>query len=143
MPFQDPAKSKEYRRSWRAKNREKVLEQKRRARERKALLNPKPPGLSLSQKQRYKNRDLKRQGWTLEMVESTSVEQGGRCMICRQTPKPKSPKGGTGGLCADHAHTVPPKPRALLCHNCNAGLGQFRESPELLRAAAEYLEAWA
>jgi Recombination endonuclease VII len=52
------------------------------------------------------------------------------------------PQGGAGGLVPDHKHSQPPEPRALLCHNCNAGLGQFKDSPEICRAAAEYLEAW-
>jgi hypothetical protein len=90
-----------------------------------------------------KKKSLKKLGWTPEMVEQTATEQGGHCMICRQTPRPKNHKGGVGGLCADHAHTEPPQPRALLCHACNTGLGMFKDNPELLRAAAEYLEAWA
>jgi hypothetical protein len=77
------------------------------------------------------------------MVDTTSVEQGGRCAICREVPH--IPKGSQGhpGLCIDHAHKKPPQPRGLLCPNCNAGIGFFQDNPETCRAAAEYLEAWA
>ena len=39
----------------------------------------------------------------------------------------------------DHNHTTN-KIREPLCGLCNPGIGMFRESPELLRAAASYLE---
>lgn len=29
--------------------------------------------------------------------------------------------------------------RSLLCHPCNVGIGHFRESPELLQSAINYL----
>ena len=78
---------------------------------------------------------LKLSGWTPAMVEVTLVEQGNACAICRKT--------FTATPHTDHKHGVPPEPRALLCGNCNRGIGIFLESPETLRAAADYVEAWA
>ena len=90
-----------------------------------------------------RKQTLKESGWTQKMVDTTSVEQGGRCAICRKFPH--IPKGSQGhpGLCIDHKHEKPPQPRALLCSNCNAMIGFAKENPETCRAAAEYLEAWA
>lgn len=67
------------------------------------------------------------------------ASQGGRCRICRCELKER----GNGNDCArvDHCHASGVI-RGILCNGCNAGLGMFRDQPELLRAAAEYLEAW-
>lgn len=42
-------------------------------------------------------------------------------------------------LFIDHDHQTK-KVRGLLCMECNTGLGKFKDSPELLRKAANYLE---
>lgn len=39
----------------------------------------------------------------------------------------------------DHCHATG-KARGILCTRCNTALGHMRDSPELLRKAAEYLE---
>ncbi len=68
--------------------------------------------------------------------------QGSRCAIC-QTDVP------TGhGWHVDHDHACCSEAgrscgrcvRAILCSECNTGLGKFRDNPALLRAAALYLE---
>lgn len=56
--------------------------------------------------------------------------QKGRCAICRKHSKRL--------LCIDHCHATG-MIRGLLCHNCNAGLGQFKDNRLFLARAAEYL----
>jgi hypothetical protein len=81
-------------------------------------------------------------GWTQEMYDTTSAEQGHRCAICRQLPTGKGAHGTPSTLAADHNHATM-EPRALLCNACNTAIGLLRESPEICRSADEYLEAWA
>ena len=57
-----------------------------------------------------------------------------RCMICRRTEE----ECGTT-LCIDHDHDTG-KIKGVCCDFCNRGLGMFRDNPELLRRAAEYIE---
>lgn len=73
---------------------------------------------------------LAKLGWSLEAFESAKIAQGGRCDICGETPN--------SALHADHDHATM-RPRALLCGNCNRALGLFKDSPERLERAANYL----
>lgn len=41
-------------------------------------------------------------------------------------------------LCVDHDHTTGAI-RGILCNNCNQGIGQFKDDPELLEFARIYL----
>jgi len=61
--------------------------------------------------------------------------QGDRCAICGTD----EPATRTGSWHVDHCHDSS-KVRGLLCTRCNIGLGQFRDDPARLRAAAEYIE---
>lgn len=78
-------------------------------------------------------------GISKDEYDSLKEEQGSKCAIC----------GGEGflmksthwsKLVVDHCHTTGAV-RGLLCHNCNRGLGLFKDSPDALRKAAEYLES--
>ena len=57
------------------------------------------------------------------------VAQRGRCAICRRDDRQ---------LCVDHCHRRGHL-RGVICRNCNAGLGFFSDSQELLLRAANYL----
>ena len=71
---------------------------------------------------------------TLEDYENLFKSQEGKCAICG-TEKPSNKKGN---FPVDH-DTKTGKIRGLLCHNCNVGLGNFRDDPSLLRSAIDYL----
>jgi hypothetical protein len=93
---------------------------------------------------------LKREfGMTLEEYQAIHAEQGGVCAICRKPettrPNPRTIREGTPAarsLAVDHCHTSG-QIRGLLCASCNNGLGRFKDNPDLLVAAAEYLRSWA
>jgi hypothetical protein len=57
------------------------------------------------------------------------ADQFSKCDVC----------GGRKRLVIDHDHKTG-RVRSLLCVTCNLGLGAFKDNPELLRAAALYLE---
>jgi hypothetical protein len=80
----------------------------------------------------HRVQKLKGYGLTLADYDRMFTEQGGVCAICRRP----SPDGRN--LHVDHAHDSGAV-RGLLCHDCNRGLGMFRDNPELLSCAARYL----
>lgn len=71
-------------------------------------------------------------GLTSERYIKMTKDQRGLCAICDE-PLKHNPH-------VDHDHATG-MIRALLCYKCNVGLGSFRDSPEILRAAALYIEA--
>lgn len=70
-------------------------------------------------------------GLSLQAYELLVQQQQGVCAICGQLCV-------LGRLCVDHNHTTH-KVRGLLCNSCNTGLGYFKDNPQLLEAAAQYL----
>jgi len=62
-------------------------------------------------------------------------EQNGVCFICNKPQRKKIHKH----LFIDHCHTTN-KVRALLCNNCNTGIGMFEESIQTMKDAIAYLE---
>ena len=71
----------------------------------------------------------RRYGITAAEADLMLEAQGGLCAICRAAPAAH----------VDHDHETGAV-RALLCFDCNGGLGQFRDDPAVLRAAAGYVE---
>lgn len=83
--------------------------------------------------------DLKRKyGLTQEAYDAMISDQNGACAICLEVPD---------RFCVDHDHSCCEGEkscgrciRQLLCPNCNLALGNMRDDPKRLRAAADYLE---
>jgi hypothetical protein len=71
----------------------------------------------------------RRYGITAEEADYLLALQNGLCAIC-------------GLAAADHVDQdhATGAVRELLCFNCNGGLGQFKDDPDVLRAAADYVE---
>jgi hypothetical protein len=79
---------------------------------------------------------LKRKfGLTPAEYESKLAAQGGGCALCGRAPAPGRQ------LDIDHDHKTGAV-RGLVCNTCNQGLGQFRDDPIRLAAAAAYLLFW-
>jgi len=120
------------RREWYARNRTAVIAKVRRWQQ----ANPERVRASqLKHRQRYplqlRRLHLRSKfGMTLEDYDGLLAAQEGGCAICGEQP--------TGGqsMHIDHWQT---DVRGILCVRCNNGLGQFKESPELLLRAAEYV----
>lgn len=71
----------------------------------------------------------RRYGITAAEADHLLTKQGGMCAICRVAPAKH----------VDHDHSTGAV-RALLCFNCNGGLGQFRDDPDLLQMAVFYVQ---
>jgi hypothetical protein len=71
----------------------------------------------------------RRYGMTAEEADYLLERQDGLCAICGVAP----------AVHVDHDHETG-QVRALLCFNCNGGLGQFKDDPYVLRMAAFYVE---
>ena len=83
------------------------------------------------------NRAKKIYNCTQNEYEQMYEDQGGVCAICGRPETRKRLKR----LSIDHDHSTG-EVRALLCSDCNAGLGRFGDDPERLRSAAAYLEKY-
>ena len=79
------------------------------------------------------NRLLRVYGISADEYARRFAEQGGVCGLCRKAPT------GRKRLSVDHDHATGAV-RGLLCTQCNTLIGMARESAELLRRAATYVE---
>lgn len=96
---------------------------------------------------------IRKYGMTLECYESMLSTQGGCCRICGMdaTQETQTDKGGyRRAFAVDHDHACCPGSiscgkcvRGLLCAMCNTGLGAFKDNPEILAAAMQYLQSQA
>jgi len=70
----------------------------------------------------------RRYGITATEADEMLAAQEGLCAICKSAPAAH----------VDHDHATGAV-RALLCFGCNGGLGQFKDNPMFLHAAAYYV----
>ena len=103
------AKYRRWERRWRQRNRSKLQAQ-------------------------WRRQDLKRKyGLTVKEYDLLSEKQKHQCAICGKPAKKLQRR-----LHVDHDHRTGAV-RGLLCDDCNTGLGKFKDNPDFLIAAAEYL----
>lgn len=87
----------------------------------------------------YRDWNLRKYGLTQAQFDVLLAVQGGKCAICGGDQNDHHASGRQQRMTVDHCHTTK-KVRGLLCGSCNRGLGDFKDDPERLRKAAEYLE---
>ncbi|HJR19738.1 MAG TPA: endonuclease VII domain-containing protein [Actinomycetota bacterium] len=85
-------------------------------------------GLNIDSARRY--HLLTKYGIDIHEVEEMIRDQRGLCAICL-TNEPNQ---------VDHDHATG-YVRGILCGGCNAGLGQFKESSQIIRRAIDYLNS--
>jgi hypothetical protein len=81
---------------------------------------------------------LSRYGLTQDEFDAMFAAQHGLCAICKNPPAATGWRTMTS-LHIDHDH-ITGTVRDLLCGRCNQGIGSLRDDPDLLRAAADYIE---
>jgi hypothetical protein len=93
-------------------------------------------------KRRKKNlRMLKEYGITLEQWEKMLEDANYSCEGCGEHLEEQQPhhRSGEVFLVCDHDHATGAV-RGVLCYHCNNALGRVKDSPEILRNLANYLE---
>lgn len=122
--------TKEEQAAWRERNRDKMNAWHREYHAEQMATNP-----AYAQMKRDAARVARRKrkyGLTREAYLNMIDAQEGLCAICKRQPE--------HDLRVDHDHETG-NVRALLCSNCNSGLGLFEENPGFLQAAIEYVQA--
>ena len=122
-------RGKEVREDWQEKNVEKIAAYKE-------LYRNDPVKRKASKAYHRKRRLMQEFGITPKEYDGLLKDQGGKCAICGAIDSDSTGRR----LAVDHDH-VTGKVRGLLCHNCNVGIGNFKDDPNLLRKAIKYLEA--
>jgi len=91
----------------------------------------------LVNKKRVQYNRVKKAFFPPDLFDERLAAQNGVCAICGAEDA-----GGRGAFHADHDHATE-TPRGVLCHRCNIALGHFRDNPEILQSAIEYLNKYS
>jgi len=96
-----------------------------------------------SREARIKIRICQRRSISVDEYEKMMLDQNERCAICNEKETKVYKIRGADGfrlakLALDHCHTTM-KIRGFLCHDCNTGIGKFKDDIKLLQSAIEYL----
>lgn len=91
-----------------------------------------------SRVERQKRNLKKNYNMSIEEFNEMWRSQSGQCGICRCNMEPTGRKANS--VSVDHNHDTG-EVRGLLCQSCNRGIGNLKDSPEVLEAAAQYLRS--
>lgn len=84
----------------------------------------------------------KAQGEARDRAKATAppIPKDYKCPICLRSEEEVKDKGGkkSGAWCCDHDH-IKGNFRGWLCHDCNRGIGNFKDNVSRLQNAIEYL----
>ncbi len=98
----------------------------------------------IKQKEKYGVRNSLRKVLAARKLSFDEYEkmlntQDNKCAICNQSETRKSSTSDEIlRLAIDHCHKTN-KVRGLLCHGCNTAIGKFKDDPNLLKSAINYL----
>lgn len=76
---------------------------------------------------------------TYQQYQKLLLEQDFKCFLCFGPGFVMDKTRHKLNLVVDHCHSTG-KVRGLLCHNCNRALGLFKDNPDVLIRAAEYVK---
>ena len=134
MPIKDEAARKAYHKEYHAKwyetNKEKRLKQ--------ISDYDKSQPKEWRQAKGRKHHLKKRYNITQQEYETKLVSQDYKCALCGKDASDNKRGGKLDPLHIDHCHKTNTL-RDLLCHQCNSGLGQFKDNIEILQKAIDYL----
>jgi len=138
----NPERFREYEKAYREKNSDRMREIEKRYREahreqlrakHKAYYERHREEILAKDRERGRRTHLQRTyGITREKWNEIFEKQGKKCAICRTSKFNREPH-------TDHCHGAG-HIRGILCAECNLLIGQARNSPRVLRAAAKYIE---
>jgi hypothetical protein len=123
-----PEKYREYEKNYRIKNRESCLIRDKKNYRIRMNRNPIKEGI-----RKLGNHLKSRYGITVAQYQELKKAQNYKCAIC-STPESEL----NHSLFVDHNHTNG-KVRGLLCRLCNSGLGNFKDSLEIIDNSKSYL----
>jgi len=124
---EDREQERQWKRAWVVRNIDKHRENKKRAAQKRRLIKMANPDLQ-------RNANIKHaHGLTLVQYDAKLSFQNGLCRLCNK------PFTETDGPALDHNH-VTGQLRDFLHRTCNLAIGNLKDSADICKLAAEYLE---
>ena len=134
MPYKDDATRKAYMKEYHAKWYEQHKEKRRKQIAEYTAGKPKEWIQAKGRRDHLKRR----YNITPQEYETKLASQDYKCAVCGKDASDNKRGGKLDPLHIDHCHKTG-KLRDLLCHQCNSGLGQFKDNIEILQKAMDYL----